>query len=252
MSDFIFLCEGELTFLMTSLKDMVKNKGLEVDKCDIGIKHIGSLETLPKGFVVDAEILNGNAESRTYIYDLCIEQGIKLVILGEADEVDRLMQTVSPKIVAAVFKRPVNNQEAADKIYSIWEKIQFDSRKRKILVVDDSPMFLRTVSEWLEKDYTVSICPSATAAFHMIEVKKPDLILLDYEMPVCSGAQFLGMLHSEAATADIPVIFLTSRSDRETVREVISLKPQGYLLKTRPKDEILKTIGDFFEREKGK
>ena len=75
----------------------------------------------------------------------------------------------------------------------------------------------------------------------MIEVTKPDLILLDYEMPVCSGAQFLEMLHSEPQTKNIPVIFLTSRSDEETVKKVIELGPQGYLLKSQPKEKILES-----------
>ncbi|MCQ2979188.1 MAG: response regulator, partial [Clostridia bacterium] len=121
--------------------------------------------------------------------------------------------------------------------------------QRKILVVDDSPVFLRTISEWLELCYNVSICPSATAAFHMIEVTKPDLILLDYEMPVCTGAQFLEMLHSEQQTKDIPVIFLTSRSDEETVKKVLELGPQGYLLKSQPKENILEALQKYFAKD---
>ncbi|MCQ2749895.1 MAG: response regulator [Clostridia bacterium] len=83
----------------------------------------------------------------------------------------------------------------------------------------------------------------------MIEVTKPDLILLDYEMPVCSGAQFLEMLHSEAQTKDIPVIFLTSRSDEETVRKVLELGPQGYLLKSQSKENIVEAISKFFAKD---
>ena len=119
-----------------------------------------------------------------------------------------------------------------------------DDRK-KILVVDDSPTFLRMIHKWLEVEYNVQVCPSATAAFHMIDTQKPDLILLDYEMPICNGAQFLQMLRSEPATADIPVVFLTGNDDRDTVISLISLKPQGYLLKTQTKAAIKDKIKEF-------
>ena len=59
-----------------------------------------------------------------------------------------------------------------------------------------------------------------------------DLILLDYEMPVVSGLQVLEMLRSEPATANIPVIFLTAKDDRETVMKVVAAHPEKYLLKT--------------------
>ncbi len=80
-------------------------------------------------------------------------------------------------------------------------------------------------------------------------MNRPDLIVLDYEMPVCDGRQALEMIRSEKETADIPVIFLTGRGDRESVRNVMALKPQGYLLKTMPDEEIKKCIDGFFAKK---
>ena len=50
--------------------------------------------------------------------------------------------------------------------------------------------------------------------------------------------------------ADIPVIFLTSKGDRESVMQVMMLKPDGYLLKTLPPEEIRQSVDNFFERQK--
>jgi len=250
--DYIFLSEGELHFLFTSLKTLLEDKGATTEKCDFSMEKLGALLDIPRMFIIEAKLLNKYPVERTFLYDYCIEKDSRLVIIGDSDDVNDILSAVSNKIVAASFKRPVNNQEILDKLLSILERMKYEDRKKKILVVDDSPMFLRTVHEWLEEEYAVSICPSATAAFHMIEVKRPDLILLDYEMPICSGAQFLEMLHSEAHSSTIPVIFLTSRGDKETVQTVLALKPQGYLLKTLPKEQILKSISDFFTKEKGK
>ena len=58
------------------------------------------------------------------------------------------------------------------------------------------------------------------------------------------------MIRSEAEFADIPVIFLTSKGDKESVMKVMELKPDGYLLKTMPPEQIKKSVDDFFERRK--
>ena len=79
---------------------------------------------------------------------------------------------------------------------------------------------------------------------------KPDLILLDYEMPVTSGPQVLEMIRNETNVDSIPVIFLTGKGDRESVMKVLELKPDGYLLKSTEKAALLKSIADFFEKKK--
>ena len=78
--------------------------------------------------------------------------------------------------------------------------------------------------------------------------RRPDLVLLDYEMPVCDGKQTLEMLRSAKEFANIPVIFLTGRSDPATVKGVMALKPAGYLLKTLKPAEIKKNIDNYFEK----
>ena len=58
------------------------------------------------------------------------------------------------------------------------------------------------------------------------------------------------MIRSENEFSRIPVIFLTNKGDRESVMQVMSLKPQGYLLKSMPPEEIKKSIDDFFQKQK--
>ena len=58
------------------------------------------------------------------------------------------------------------------------------------------------------------------------------------------------MIRSEMEYAKLPVIFLTSKGDRESVMKVMSLKPDGYLLKTMEPAEIVKSVDDFFAKKK--
>ncbi|MCF0129551.1 MAG: response regulator [Pseudobutyrivibrio sp.] len=248
--DLLFLEEGNLSFLIGSLKKFLDDKGLRTDVCDIGLKNLKNLTEYPKLFVTDVELLLGNSESRMFLYDLCIEKNIKIVLIGDENSLKSLHDVTALNVIALTFVRPINNSEISDKIFGLIKGIDEKGSKDNILVVDDSPTFLRLISEWLEEDYNVNVCPSATAAFHMIEANRPDLILLDYEMPVCNGSQFLQMLRSERGTQDIPVMFLTSKDDVETVKSLLVLKPQGYLLKTQTKENILQSISTFLVKEK--
>lgn len=121
------------------------------------------------------------------------------------------------------------------------------SHKKKILVVDDSDFLLNTMRQLLSADYELFTATSGLSAFRSITLDRPDLVLLDYTMPVCDGNQILEMIRSEKAFADIPVIFLTSRVDKESVKKVVKLKPQGYLPKSLPLEKIKKEIDRFFE-----
>ena len=120
--------------------------------------------------------------------------------------------------------------------------------KNKVLVVDDSEFFLKAMQELLEMDYEVTTAKSGLSAIRCITLDRPDLVLLDYEMPVCNGSQVLEMIRAEEETKDIPVIFLTGKVDKESVQKVIRLKPAGYLVKTLQPSEIKKGVDGFFRK----
>ncbi|NBI86609.1 response regulator [Lachnospiraceae bacterium] len=120
------------------------------------------------------------------------------------------------------------------------------SNKKKVLVVDDSDFMLVAMRQILGSDYEVLTATSGLSAFRSITLDRPDLILLDYEMPVCNGSQILEMIRSEKGFSDIPVIFLTSRVDKESVKKVLELKPQGYLSKSLSPELVKKEVDQFF------
>ena len=125
------------------------------------------------------------------------------------------------------------------------------SNRKKILVVDDSITIRQAMKQLLRDDYDVTLAESGVAAIRTITLNRPDLILLDYEMPVCDGRQTLEMLRLEKSFAEIPVIFLTGQGDPEVVKQLLSLKPAGYLLKYLKAGDIKKKIDGFFEKRKG-
>lgn len=121
--------------------------------------------------------------------------------------------------------------------------------KRKLLVVDDSDTVRLAMKGLLQEDYQIIMADSGTSAIRSMTLERPDLVLLDYDMPVCDGAQVLSMIRSEKEFADIPVFFLTGKVDKASVKKVLPLKPEGYLLKSSKPVEIKKNIDHYFERK---
>ena len=116
------------------------------------------------------------------------------------------------------------------------------ARRRHILVVDDDSNMLKLIKEQLVEDYDVATAINGKIALKFLEKKTTDLILLDYEMPVETGPMVLEKLRENDATKDIPVIFLTGISDRNKIKQVLSMKPQGYLLKPIDHEKLMNTL----------
>ena len=106
------------------------------------------------------------------------------------------------------------------------------------------------IREWLKDTYRVGMANSGTQAVAWLANNKADLVLLDYDMPVLDGPKVLQMLQSEAFSSSIPVMFLTGKSDRKSVTDVLALKPADYLLKTISRDKLLSTLDIFFKQRK--
>ena len=85
-----------------------------------------------------------------------------------------------------------------------------------VLVVDDSGLNLRVAMNILKEHFEVTCANSGPAAFEVMKKQIPDLILLDYHMPVMDGFQFIEKLRGMEEYKDIPIIMLTADNDRDT------------------------------------
>lgn len=148
--------------------------------------------------------------------------------------------------------RPIENQD----IYAaICRRLNLEieeqgkgSKKKHILVVDDNGATLRTVKAMLEDKFDVSIAISGTQAIASIGKRRPDLILLDYEMPVCDGRMTLEMIRADEELCDLPVIFLTGVSSKEHIEAVLALEPAAYYLKPPVKDLLIEKIEEVLSK----
>ncbi len=173
------------------------------------------------------------------LYDRYMSKGAGIIYIGEQNFKDDFIR-VFPKADGYPWvNRPIDMDSLPDTVEKAFSQSNQSAEKKKILIVDDDPSYATMVREWIKDDYQVYVVTAGMQAITFLLKKKADLILLDYEMPVVDGPQVLQMLRQEEETKNIPVIFLTGVGTREGVQRVMELKPDGYVLKSTTKDNLL-------------
>ena len=246
----VFITEGK-SFIVNAIIKNLKEENYEITQIEPEVKEINAHRHEAQVFIFYlGEFISDATESLVYLKDLCTEEGKLLILIGNPADIKLTEEHIPATVIAAAFERPVDVKKLLAELDNLFATANDQSRKKNILLVDDDETFLKMVKGWLSERYRVTIVTSGAQAMMYVAENRPDLILLDYEMPVTSGPQVLEMLRSEKRVAGIPVIFLTGKGDRESVMQVLAMKPDGYLLKSMQKDGLLAAIEGFFEKQR--
>lgn len=246
----IVLISQGVSFMGNSIQKNLESAGYDVVRVDPEVKQIAEYKDDTDIFVFYlGKYVSEIPETLVYLKDVCLEEDKYLFLLGTLDELDITTKHIPAAAIAEKFERPFDIKRLVSEVGRFAQAVGARDMKKSILLVDDDPTFLKMMKGWLDEEYRVTIVTSGTQALMYIADNKPDLILLDYEMPVTSGPQVLEMIRSETKVDRIPVIFLTGKGDRESVVKVLALKPDGYLLKSLNRDQILNSIYEFFEKK---
>ena len=106
------------------------------------------------------------------------------------------------------------------------------SENARILIVDDTPKNIQVLGMILkEANYLINVAQNGQQALESVKIISPDLILLDIMMPVMDGFETCAKLKADPATADIPVIFLTAKTEAEDIVKGFELGAVDYLTK---------------------
>ncbi|MDR1466529.1 MAG: response regulator [Treponema sp.] len=103
--------------------------------------------------------------------------------------------------------------------------------RKTIILVDDNIANLKIGKNALMEQYDVFTAPSAKKMFELLERNKPELILLDIDMPEMDGFEAIRILKGNDSTRQIPVVFLTGKSDAESEMEGLTLGAVDYISK---------------------
>ena len=138
------------------------------------------------------------------------------------------------------------------------ERLDKHSQLPMILIVDDNPTNIHTLSKMLKSDYRIKIATSGKSALAIVkENAKIDLVLLDVMMPIMDGYEVCKELKSNSLTRKIPVVFVTAKDNPEDEAHGFSLGAADYITKpfspatvrVRVKHQIkLKQQNDLLEK----
>lgn len=123
-----------------------------------------------------------------------------------------------------------------------------ESQKKELLIVDDDESYLKLITKWMSEAHKATAVKSGIQALKYLEGHRPDLVLLDYEMPELNGGDVLTKMREKPETADIPIFFLTGNADADFIAKIVELNPDGYLLKTMRRRELATAVEAFFSK----
>jgi len=119
--------------------------------------------------------------------------------------------------------------------------------KKIVFVVDDSVSNLTVAAEKLDPYYVVMTIPSGKKAIMLLEKVIPSLILLDIEMPEMDGFDVLKYLKSFEKFKDIPVIFLTARTDTQTEIDALKMGVVDFIPKPFNPTALLNRVKQYVD-----
>ena len=114
---------------------------------------------------------------------------------------------------------------------------------KRILIVEDYPETVEMVKTFLTlKGFAVSVAMDGQAGLQTAQAEKPDMVLLDLMLPKLNGIEVLRKLKENGATAKIPVIIITVRTESDEIKEAIALGAEYYIIKPFDVNDLFKII----------
>ncbi|QNM98763.1 hybrid sensor histidine kinase/response regulator [Chitinimonas koreensis] len=106
-----------------------------------------------------------------------------------------------------------------------------DLRQSSVLIVDDSPNSIEVIAETLKHDYVIKVAIKGQKALDIAFATPPDIVLLDIMMPDMDGFEVCRQLKANPRTADVPVLFLSSRDQSDDVVRGMDFGAVDYVIK---------------------
>ena len=126
-----------------------------------------------------------------------------------------------------------------------------NKKNLKILIVDDEENILKLLEAMLMKMGFQKIIKSKSSeeAIRLVEAYSPDLFFVDIMMPGMAGDEFRGLLKDNAATKDIPVIFISGIISKEEEKDMGGRLKSGDIIVAKPfsKERITEAIAESFK-----
>lgn len=131
--------------------------------------------------------------------------------------------------------------------------MNLEKQKFNILIVDDNPKNIQVLGNILRREsYKVEFATNGEQALDRIKIETFDLILLDVMMPIMNGIEACKEIRKTKPASDLPIIFLTAKSERNDILEGFNAGAQDYIVKPFDSQELLSRVGTHLELKHSK
>lgn len=121
--------------------------------------------------------------------------------------------------------------------------IQLAQESKSILIVDDNPQNLEILGRLLqENNFEIEFALNGEATLEWLKIRKFDLVLLDVNMPMMNGFEVCTRIRSNPDMSNMPIIFLSAESERESILKGFELGAQDYVAKPFDSRELLARV----------
>lgn len=163
-----------------------------------------------------------------------------IMLTGKKDKYS-VMKSLAMGVDGYLVK-PVNKEELAEKIKEVCHKKHQSQHRRTIMAIDDDMSYLKQLNSFLHEYYNVIMINSTKLALEYMASNIPDVILLDYQMPLYSGVALMSIIKQNPNYQDIPFIILSGNLDQNTLLEFYKYNPVACLAKPVSKEMLMEKI----------
>ncbi|MEL7420049.1 MAG: response regulator [Cyanobacteria bacterium J06555_3] len=199
--------------------------------------------------VIDTQAANNEAEYLALINELNARTPCtSTIVLSQTDSLNNRLAAKRAG-VSSFLLNPVTAS-------TIWQTTsqsieQHQKAIASILIVDDDDIFLNTIRSVLEPwGMKLTTLESPSDFWQMLQLTKPDLVILDVEMPEINGIELCQILRSDPNWQELPVLFLTARQDAKTIQQIFEIGGDDYISKPIVGAELVARINNRLERSR--
>jgi response regulator RpfG family c-di-GMP phosphodiesterase len=235
----------------TSMKKILESKNDEIVLAEDGQEGLDLALTERFDIVVsdiDMPKINGIDLCRS-LKNTAATQGTPVVMVSTFDSDSDVDQGFQAGASAYLSKYEIQSR-LRETVDSVLSKSKFKS-DRLVMVVDDSKVIRRIVEKGLaEAGFKVISAENGKKALDLLDDIRPDLILTDIEMPDVNGFEFCGAIHTNPELSTVPIIAMSSKTDRGYMKRMLRNGASAYLCKPFNIDELVilveKMLSDQF------
>ena len=167
---------------------------------------------------------------------------VPVVLVTNLCDRDTVLNSVIMGIDGYLVK-PVTKETLQKKVLEVYnEQCQEQEERKTVLLVDDDMSYLKQLNSFLQEKYNVIMINSAKLASEYLLKHVPDVVVLDYQMPLFNGVSMMRLIQKNPSGKNIPVIILSGALSREILQECYAYNPVACLAKPVSKEVLEENI----------